>query len=46
MKEVFIAEGVRTAIGSFGDAGRFQLGGAGKVVVKAALERAKVSRSI
>ena len=44
MKEVFIAEGVRTAIGSFGGAlADFSSVDLGKVVVKAALERAKVS---
>ena len=44
MKEVFIAEGVRTAIGSFGGTlADFSSVELGKVVVKAALERAKVS---
>ncbi len=44
MKKVFIAEGVRTAIGGFGG-GLANLSSVelGKVVVKAALERAKVS---
>jgi acetyl-CoA C-acetyltransferase len=44
MKEVFIVEGVRTAIGSFGgtlaDTGAVELG---KVVAKAVMERAKVN---
>ncbi len=44
MKKVFIAEGVRTAIGSFGGGlADFSSVELGKVVVKAALERAKVS---
>lgn len=44
MKEVFIAEGVRTAIGSFGGAlADFTSVELGKVVVKAVLERARVA---
>ncbi len=44
MKEVFIAEGVRTAIGSFGGAlAELSSVELGKTVVKAALERAKVN---
>jgi len=46
MKEVFIVEGVRTAVGSFGgalaDSSSVELG---KTVVKAVMERAKVSPS-
>ena len=44
MKEVFIAEGVRTAIGSFGGAlAELSSVELGETVVKAALERAKVN---
>jgi acetyl-CoA C-acetyltransferase len=44
MKEVFIVEGVRTAIGSFGGAlADFNSVELGKVVVKALLERTKVN---
>jgi acetyl-CoA C-acetyltransferase len=43
MKEVFIVEGVRTAIGSFGGSlADFSSVELGKVVVKAVMERAKV----
>jgi len=44
MKEVFIVEGVRTAIGSFGGSlADFSSVELGKVVVKAVMERAKVN---
>jgi len=46
MKEVFIVDGVRTAVGSFGGSlADFSSVDLGKVVAKAVLERAKVSPS-